>query len=126
MSPDDQFLEDVRQHGWSMASISDHDPPFQYTIGLMETCKHPEFILFGMEEDDGYALFEGLVRDIRAGKSYAKPGVYTVQLGREEFQVGFRTVHETQHELWLGFAMGFLTNNWPHRRTGSDASLLAG
>ena len=31
------FAEDVRTHGWSLASISDHSPPFQYTIGLMHT-----------------------------------------------------------------------------------------
>jgi hypothetical protein len=107
---DEQFAEDVRAYGWSIASISDHKPPFQYTIGLMETFHHPEFIIFGLDSDNGHALFSGLVRDIRAGHSFAEPGVYTVNLGGHEYQVGFRRVHPTQHPLYLGFAMGFLTN----------------
>jgi hypothetical protein len=111
MSPDDEFAEDVRNHGWSLANVSDHKPPFQYTIGLMETCHHPEFIVFGLEGGNAHALFSALIRDIHAGKSYAEPGVYAVNIGDDEHQVGFRRVHPTQHELRLGFAMGFLTNN---------------
>ena len=107
---DEQFAEDVRAYGWSMASVSDHKPPFQYTIGLMETLHHPEFILFGMDSGNSHALFSGLVRDIRAGHSVAEPGVYTVNLGGDKHRIGFRRVHPTQHELYLGFAMGFLTN----------------
>jgi hypothetical protein len=107
---DDDFAEDVRTFGWSMASISDHKPAFQYTIGLMETLHHPEFLVFGLEPDNAHALFCGLVREIRAGHSFAEPRVYTVNLGGDEHRVGFRQVHPTQHPLYLGFAMGFLTN----------------
>jgi hypothetical protein len=107
---DEEFAEDVRAYGWSMASISDHKPPFQYTIGLMETLRHPEFIIFGLDSDNGHALFSGLVRDIRAGRPFTEPCVRTVNLGGDEHRVGFRRVHPTQHELYLGFAMGFLAN----------------
>jgi hypothetical protein len=31
-------------------------------------------------------------------------------LGCDEHRVGFRQVHPTQHPLYLGFAMGFMTN----------------
>jgi hypothetical protein len=107
---DEEIAEVVRQHGWYAANVSDHKPPFLYTIGLMETCRHPEFIIFGLEADNAHALFSGLIRDIRAGKSYAEPGVYTVNLGGDEHRVGFRRVHPTQHPMYLGFALGFLTN----------------
>lgn len=107
---DEEFAEDVRVFGWSMASISDHQPPFQYTIGLMETLSHPEFIAFGLDSNDGHALFSGLVRDIRAGRSYAEPGVHTVHVGGDAHRVGIRRVDPTQHPLYLGFAMGFLSN----------------
>jgi hypothetical protein len=107
---DEEFAEDVRAYGWSMATISDHNPPFQYTVGLMETLRHPEFIIFGLESDNAHALFSGLVREIRAGRSFAEPGVHTVSLGGDEHRVGFRRVHPTQQPLYLGFAMGFLTN----------------
>ncbi len=105
---DEVFAEDVRTHGWSLASIGDHSPPFQYTIGLMHTLRHPELIAFGMDADNAHALFSGLVRDIRAGQSFAEPGVRVIDLGGDKHRIGFRRVHTTQHELYLGFAMGFI------------------
>lgn len=107
---DEDFAEDVRAHGWSMASIDDHEPPFMYTVGLMGSLRHPEFIAFGLDSNNGYALFSGLVRDIRAGRSYTEPGVYTINIGGDEHRVGTRRVHPTQHPLYLGFAMGYMTN----------------
>jgi len=105
---DDEIAEIVRRYGWYAANINDHEPPFLYTIGLMETCRHPEFIIFGLDGKDAHALFSGLIRNIRAGQSYAEPGVHTVNLSGDEHRVGFRRVHQTQHPLYLGFAMGFI------------------
>jgi hypothetical protein len=107
---DDEFAEDVRRHGWSMVTINDHKPCFQYTIGLMQTCSHPEFVIFGMDANNAHALFSGLVHNIRSGQSYAEPGIYTVAIGGDQHRVGFRRVHPTQHPVYLGYAMGFLTN----------------
>jgi hypothetical protein len=107
MRMEEEIAEGVRRYGWYAASVSDHQPPFLYTIGLMQTLNHPEFIMFGLEADNTYALFSQLVRDIHAGRSYAEPGVYAVSLGGDEHRVGFRRVHPTQHPLYLGFAMGY-------------------
>jgi hypothetical protein len=107
---DEEIAEVVRQYGWYAANVSDHKPPFLYTIGLLESCRHPEFIIFGLEADNAHALLSGLVREVRTGKSYAEPGVYNVNLGGHEHRVGVRRVHSTQHPLYLGFAMGFLRN----------------
>ncbi len=107
---DEEIAEVVRQYGWYAASVSDHEPPFLYTIGLMESVRHPELIIFGLEADNAHALFSGLIRDIGAGQRYTEPAVYSVKLGGDEHRVGFRVVHPTQHPLYLGFAMGFLSN----------------
>lgn len=104
---EDEIAEIVSQYGWYAASISDHKPPFLYTIGLMQTYLHPELIMFGIEADNVHALFSELVRNIRTGRSYAEPGVYSVTLGGDEHPVAFRHVHATQHPLYLGFAMGY-------------------
>jgi hypothetical protein len=104
---EEEIAEVVRQYGWYAASISDHHPPFLYTIGLTQTLNHPEFIMFGLEAYNAHALFSQFVRDIRAGRSYVEPGVYTVSLRADEHRVGFRRVHPTQHPLYLGFAMGY-------------------
>lgn len=104
---EEEIAEVVRQHGWYAASISDHQPAFLYTIGLMQTLNHPEFIMFGLDAGNAHALFSQLVRDIRAGRSYAEPGVHTIRISGDEHRVGFRPVHPMQHELYLGFAMGY-------------------
>jgi hypothetical protein len=107
---DDEIAEGVRKHGWYALSICDHQPPFHYTIGLMHTLNHPELIVFGLDADNGYALFAGLVRELRKGQSFAEPGVHSVTLGGDVHRVGFRRVHPTQHPLYLGYAMGYCTN----------------
>ncbi len=107
---DEEIAETVRKYGWFAANVNDHEPPFLYTIGLMQTCHHPEFIIFGLDDSNAHALFSGLIRDIRDGKSYGEPGVKVVNLNGNEHRVGFRRVHPTQHPLYLGFAMGFVRN----------------
>ena len=104
---EEEIAEVIRKYGWYAASISDYQPPFLYTIGLMQTLNHPEFIMFGLEAANMHSLFSQLVRNIRAGRSYTEPGVYTVNPTGDEHCVAFRRVHPTQHELYLGFAMGY-------------------
>jgi len=103
---EDEIAEVVREHGWFAASVYDDNPPFLYSIGLMQTWDHPELIVFGLDSRDAHALFSGLIREIRAGRSFAQPGIYTVPLA-EDFPVGIRRVHQTKHALYLGFAMGY-------------------
>jgi Domain of unknown function (DUF4262) len=105
---EDEIAEVVREHGWYAASIFDHDPPFLYSIGLMQTANHPELIVFGLEPDNAHALFSAMTRDIQAGRRFDQPGVFTIAIG-EEHRVGIRRVHPTQHPLYLGFAMGYCT-----------------
>lgn len=107
---DEAFAEDVRVHGWSLAGVGDHKPPFQYTIGLTHTFRHPEVIVFGLDGGNAHALLSALVGEIRGGRSFAEPGVQVVGIGGGDHRVGFRRVHPTQHELYLGYAMGFLTS----------------
>jgi hypothetical protein len=107
---DDEIAEIVREHGWFAADVNDGNPAFMYTIGLMQTCSHPEIIVFGLHSPSAYALLATLFDDIRAGRSFAEPGVYTLSIGNDQHRVGFRHVDETQHPLYLGFAMGFMRN----------------
>jgi Domain of unknown function (DUF4262) len=100
----DEIAEVVREHGWFAASISDHEPPFLYSIGLMQTCGHPELIVFGLDPGDAHALLSGIVREIRAGHSYAQSGACTVSLA-EDHRLGIRRMHPTRHPPYLGFAM---------------------
>lgn len=107
---DEEIAEVVRDYGWYAANVNDAVPPFLYTIGLMESLHHPEFIIFGLEPDNAYALLAGLVAEIQSGATYSSDGIRTIDLGGDKHKVAFRRVHPTQHPLYLGFAMGFLTN----------------
>lgn len=104
---EEEIADIVHVHGWYAASIIDHQPPFLYTIGLMQTQNHPELIVFGLDVHNLYALVSQLVQLIRAGQSYTEPGIYAVDVGGDGHRVGFRRVHPTQHECYLGFAMGY-------------------
>lgn len=103
----DEIAEDVEKYGYSLLSISDIDPPFVYTVGLMQSCNHPELIVFGLESGNGSGLVHGLVKLICEGQLFAQPGVCTVTIGNDQHRVGFRAVHPTQHPLYLGYGMGF-------------------
>jgi len=104
---EEEIAEVVREHGWFAASVSDHEPPFLYCIGLMQTCGHPELIVFGLDAQSAHALVSSLVREILSGRSFAQRQVAVVRVGEEDLRAGFRVVHPTQHPLYLGFAMGY-------------------
>ena len=124
---EDEIAEVVREHSWYGVCIIDHAPPFVYSVGLMQTCNHPEFIVFGIDPSHAHALLTALVREIRTGRSFAAPGVQPIGVGGEEHRVGFRPVHPTQHSVFLGAAMGIAdisaaSESWkPCRYSGQTA-----
>jgi hypothetical protein len=103
---DDEIAEIVREYGWYVANVNDHTPPFVYTIGLMETCRHPEFIIFGLDGDNAHALFSGLIHDIQSGKSFAEAGVYSINVGSDVHRIGIQQVHPKHHPLYLASRWG--------------------
>ena len=104
---DEEIAQVVQQYGWYVANVADADPPFLYTIGLMENWQHPEFIIFGLDANNAYALLSELVNDLRDGKRYAENGVLAINVGGDVPRVGFRRVHSTQHPLYLGSQWDF-------------------
>lgn len=105
-SPEDLIAQDIAEYGWSCITIRDAEKPFAYTAGLMQTFRHPELIIFGRLKD-GSGILDSLVVQIRNGSRIDEPRNYDLLEG---FPIATRPVHRTQHELYLGFAMGFLTS----------------
>lgn len=104
---EEEIAEIVREYGWYAASVYDHDPPFLYSIGLMQTYDHPELIVFGLEPNDAHGLISNLFEAIRAGQSFKESDTCVLRTGSEEHRVGLRRVDPTQHPHYLGFAMGY-------------------
>ncbi len=108
MNYETKISKDVDKYGWSAIEIRDYAPPFVYTVGLMVSHGHPELIVFGLP-NEGYGVLAAMVHDIAEGRSFSSSGEFTGVL--TEGLVATRTVHETQHEFWLGYAMGFCREN---------------
>ncbi len=103
MTPEQSIAQDVAKNGYSLLSIADHKPPFAYTAGLMFTQGHPEVIIFGLPKS-GPDILRAIVKLLHDGKRFDTAGEYGV-LG--VVRVATRPVHPTQHELYLGYAMGY-------------------
>jgi hypothetical protein len=116
-STDDEIARSVTKYGWHALNVSDADPPFVYTCGLMTTFRHPELIVFGLGGRIGNAILAAVVENLRRGSSFAQPGTYEGVL--EGLPIGIRKVHPTQHEMYLGYAMAHC------RLTGNPGGLEA-
>lgn len=108
MTTDAAIAASVAEHGWHAISVSDVPNPFVYTCGLITTFDHPEFVIFDPDPRAGYDILAVMVQDIRSGRSFAEPGKFDRVL--VEGDVAVRRVHPTQHEFYLGYAMG----HWRH------------
>ena len=98
-------VADIRKRGWSALNVSDGDPPFIYTVGLMETWAHPELIVFGMPPKHLSGILSAMVHTIRNGASYSTEGTYPGIL-QGEVRIAVRKVDPTQHQVYLGYALG--------------------
>jgi Domain of unknown function (DUF4262) len=114
---DEVVARSVAKFGWHAISVTDRPPEFLYTCGLMTTFGHPEAIILGLNPRTAYSVLEVLAEDIRRGRSFAAPGVYDGVL--TDLPIAVRAVHPSQHELYLGYAMGHC------RYTGNPGGLVA-
>jgi len=103
-SEDEEIARSVSKHGWHAINVNDASPPFVYTCGLVTTFEHPELIIFGLESREAYSVLAVMVEEIRRGRSFSNPGSYDGIL--EECAIAVRKVHQTQWEMYLGYAMG--------------------
>lgn len=112
MSIEAEISEVVRRSGWFGANVSDGEPPFLYSIGLLQTFDHPELIVFGLEPQIASDLLSRIVQAIRDGQEFADRVTTTIHANGTDLLLAFRKVHRTKHPLYLGYAMGYC------RRTG--------
>lgn len=107
MSVEAEIAQVVAERGWYGVNVFDGDPPFIYSIGLMQTQNHPELVVFGLETRAGELLLGSIIQQIRAGENFASAEVRTVRIGDADHRIGLRRVDPTRHPLYLGYAMGY-------------------
>lgn len=99
--------EHVREHGWHACMIEEDDQGagFLYSIGVFETWKQPEIILFGLPPPLAHALVTAAVDRIRDGGTLplGSPVAGILETG----SVVFQEVHPSQYREYFGYALWY-------------------
>jgi hypothetical protein len=108
---DRKLLEDVRSFGWHLTGVAadEEGPAFVYSVGLYESFRHPELIVFGLPVDTLFQMINALGDEVQAGARF-DDGVES-DGALEEYLVTFRTVDRTHYREYLGCARWFYQGN---------------
>jgi hypothetical protein len=100
--------QDVETYGWHVVLIQgDGEPGFLFTIGLWQTFRHPEIVLFAPSEDPtGMAgRLQPVAERVSDGEMFEADSVHEEIFGR--FAGAFRDVERQWYPWFLGTAMAF-------------------
>lgn len=93
----DKIHHDIENVGWSAISVmrAADDPdddwvPFTYTIGLLETYKHPELIVYGMHPDIAHGVLSCAIDLIKNGDQFGH-GEKRSEVLAQDYDVMFLT-----------------------------------
>ncbi|HSG41345.1 MAG TPA: DUF4262 domain-containing protein [Thermoanaerobaculia bacterium] len=105
----DKVRRDVEVFGWHLLLVTGDagEPAFLFTIGLWESYRHPEIILFVPSKDpqDMAGNLQVVVERIRQGATFQSEQVGDGLFG--QFPGAFRPVVKTWYPLFLGTAMAY-------------------
>lgn len=118
-----KIVDDVREHGWHVVNVLPERglPGWAYTIGLYQTYRQPEVILFGLRGETMHGLLNNVGEKVQAGHEYVDEET------DEELLTGylcsFRKVLPKWYEQTVGFGRGFYGGSrfpllqlfWPDR-----------
>lgn len=110
MTSDTDLFAKVELNGWQAISISDAPQSFVYTLGLPYTFDHPELLVFDPDPQAGYSILAAMVYDISKDRSFRNCGHYKGVL--VEGEIAIRSIHPTQYEFYLGYAMGHFRHTY--------------
>jgi len=104
-----KVIEDIKRYGWHLVYIkgSATSPGFCFTIGLMQTYKHPEILLFAPTDalDAFIPVIKPIVDQIAAGKSFKDGDILPEAFNR--FSGAFRKVLPLYLSTFMGSAMRY-------------------
>ncbi|MBL8809658.1 MAG: DUF4262 domain-containing protein [Planctomycetaceae bacterium] len=112
-TPKDKYdravLGDIERVGWSVICINDGSTPYQFSVGMFHTLKHPEIIILGLKQEVGGYIINQIGGTIALGKTI-KPDV----LNEDYTNTGnyFKTVDPVHYTEYCGYA------KWLYRGSG--------
>jgi Domain of unknown function (DUF4262) len=104
---DRKLLSDVEQYGWHCLHIHDEDqlPFWSFTVGVVQTWQHPEFVVFGLRDTVAHDLLSQLVERVKAGETISPGRDYDDIL--EGSACRFVRVDPKWYPVFLGYAQWF-------------------
>jgi hypothetical protein len=99
---------DVELYGWHVVMIQgDEEPGFLFTIGLWQSYRHPEIVLFAPSDDPSAMAgrIQPVAERVSDGEVFEPGTVHENLFGR--FPGAFRTVDRFWYPWFLGTAMAF-------------------
>lgn len=77
----------VAQHGFMVQAVAD-DPPFSYTVGLLETFGY-EVIVFMLDMVNAHTIIHNIVRELKKGVKYEPGRRYSENKLIEQYPIMF-------------------------------------
>jgi Domain of unknown function (DUF4262) len=118
---DPRVVSDIAEYGWHGVHVADSIDPhvWSYSIGLLETWKHPELILFGLPFETAHQVIWDAIYDIERGVRFGPLDRWEV------FKNGYEATFLPVDPRWLEFMgqalrhydddVGALQCAWPDR-----------
>ncbi len=104
---EDFIKQKIKEFGWSVQyfEAEEEKPTFAYTIGLWETFKHPEIIVFGLSTNHLVTILNEAGSYIKEGKVLKVGKVYDEYL--EGFGSIFRKVKKSRMPEYFGYGLWY-------------------
>ena len=103
--------DDIDRDGVSVIHVGDTKPPFAYTVGLWETCKHAELIVFGLPGRIMASILNAVSRRVHDGHRYSS-STFVEGIGGN-FGAMVQPVQGDYLEQYFGFALNFYGATFP-------------
>jgi hypothetical protein len=121
--PERKIVSDVKKDGWHVMNVLPErdEPGWAFTIGLYETFRHPEVILFGLRGDTMHHLLNNVGEAVKGGRAYASEETDEDLLSG--YLCAFRNVLPRWYEHTVGYARWYYEGSrfpllqlfWPDR-----------
>ena len=115
MTPQDKVAEDIKNFGWHVVKVFDENgnlPNFAYSIGLFESYKHPEVIMFGLDLSVLHQFINNVGDKIKKGKTFEPNVSYDDFV--DDYESQFIVVNKEYYDEHLGQAIKYYGgNNFP-------------
>lgn len=115
--------ENVRKYGWHVSLIEEDDegPGFAYSIGLYETFKKPEVIIFGLPTDVMHRIINDIGEEHRSGRPVVADGPQEGIL--KNLPVHLKPVLKKHYKEYFGYGLWYYSGPsfpavqcfWPDR-----------